>query len=133
MPLCLRPVDAHLAQVVTGAEGGAGAPEHDHPHRVVAAEGVDRALQLDFDSVVPGHGVVTSKQELRKFRESTLTLNHTPGHTRGCSSWGMKLTEGGKLSGTHGLRSLPQRFSNILYNFYNIYNVALFIQNRKSA
>ncbi|MFT3721957.1 MAG: subclass B3 metallo-beta-lactamase [Hyphomonadaceae bacterium] len=28
--------------------------------------------------------------------ESTLVLNHTPGHTRGCSSWGMKVNEGGK-------------------------------------
>ena len=35
---------------------------------------VDGALQLEFDSVVPGHGTVTNKQELRKFRESTVTL-----------------------------------------------------------
>jgi cyclase len=37
---------------------------------------VDGALTLDFDSVVPGHGLVTTKQELRKFRESTLTLRN---------------------------------------------------------
>jgi glyoxylase-like metal-dependent hydrolase (beta-lactamase superfamily II) len=36
---------------------------------------LDAALQLDFDAVVPGHGVVTNKQEMRKFRESTLALN----------------------------------------------------------
>jgi glyoxylase-like metal-dependent hydrolase (beta-lactamase superfamily II) len=35
---------------------------------------VDGALTLDFDAVVPGHGLVTTKQELRKFRESTLSL-----------------------------------------------------------
>ena len=35
---------------------------------------VDRVLQLDFDTVVPGHGVVVKKEELRKFRESTMTL-----------------------------------------------------------
>ena len=37
---------------------------------------VDGALTLDFDSVVPGHGLVTTKQEMRKFRESTLTLRN---------------------------------------------------------
>ena len=35
---------------------------------------VDGALGLDFDTVVPGHGVVTTKQEVRKFRESTMSL-----------------------------------------------------------
>jgi cyclase len=35
---------------------------------------LDGALQLDFDAVVPGHGIVTTKQEMRKFRDSTLTL-----------------------------------------------------------
>ncbi|HLG57796.1 MAG TPA: MBL fold metallo-hydrolase [Vicinamibacterales bacterium] len=35
---------------------------------------VDGALTLDFDAVVPGHGLVTTRQELRKFRESTLSL-----------------------------------------------------------
>jgi glyoxylase-like metal-dependent hydrolase (beta-lactamase superfamily II) len=35
---------------------------------------VDGALGLDFDTVVPGHGAVTNKQELRKFRESTVSL-----------------------------------------------------------
>ena len=33
-------------------------------------------LQLDFDSVVPGHGVVTTKQEMRKFRDSTVKLRN---------------------------------------------------------
>ena len=37
---------------------------------------VDGALTLDFDAVVPGHGLVTTKQELRKFRESTLSLRN---------------------------------------------------------
>jgi glyoxylase-like metal-dependent hydrolase (beta-lactamase superfamily II) len=35
---------------------------------------VDGALGLDFDTVVPGHGVVTTKQEVRKFRDSTMSL-----------------------------------------------------------
>ena len=29
---------------------------------------------LDFDAVVPGHGDVTNKAEMRKFREATLRL-----------------------------------------------------------
>ena len=33
-------------------------------------------LQLDFDTVVPGHGSVTTKQEMRKFRDSTLTFRN---------------------------------------------------------
>lgn len=37
---------------------------------------LDSALKLDFDRVVPGHGVVTTKQEMRKFRDSTLTLRN---------------------------------------------------------
>ena len=37
---------------------------------------LDRALQLDFDTVVPGHGEVTTKAELRKFRDSTLALRN---------------------------------------------------------
>jgi cyclase len=35
---------------------------------------LDGALKLDFDQVVPGHGLVTTKQEMRKFRDSTVTL-----------------------------------------------------------
>src|SRR6266446_1716895 len=35
---------------------------------------LDSVLQLDFDTVVPGHGTVTTKQEMRKFRDSTLKL-----------------------------------------------------------
>lgn len=37
---------------------------------------LDSALSLDFDAVVPGHGVVTTKQEMRKFRDSTLRLRN---------------------------------------------------------
>jgi cyclase len=37
---------------------------------------LDSALQLDFNNVVPGHGNVTSKAEMRKFRDSTLTLRN---------------------------------------------------------
>ena len=37
---------------------------------------LDGALKLDFDQVVPGHGVVVSKQELRKFRDSTMSLKN---------------------------------------------------------
>jgi cyclase len=35
---------------------------------------VDKALKLDFATVVPGHGVVTTRAELAKFRTSTVTL-----------------------------------------------------------
>jgi glyoxylase-like metal-dependent hydrolase (beta-lactamase superfamily II) len=35
---------------------------------------LDSVLDLDFDTVVPGHGVVTTKPEMRKFRDSTLRL-----------------------------------------------------------
>jgi cyclase len=37
---------------------------------------LDGVLKLDFDQVVPGHGVVVSKQELRKFRDSTMSLKN---------------------------------------------------------
>jgi glyoxylase-like metal-dependent hydrolase (beta-lactamase superfamily II) len=37
---------------------------------------VDRALKLDFDTVVPGHGDVTTKAELAKFRQSTVSLRN---------------------------------------------------------
>jgi glyoxylase-like metal-dependent hydrolase (beta-lactamase superfamily II) len=37
---------------------------------------LDGALKLDFDQVVPGHGVVVNKQELRKFRDSTMSLKN---------------------------------------------------------
>ena len=37
---------------------------------------LDMALDLDFDTVVPGHGVVTTKAEMRKFRDSTLSLRN---------------------------------------------------------
>jgi glyoxylase-like metal-dependent hydrolase (beta-lactamase superfamily II) len=37
---------------------------------------LDSVLQLDFDTVVPGHGGVTTKQELRKFRDSTVALRN---------------------------------------------------------
>ena len=35
---------------------------------------LDRALELDVDTVVPGHGDVTTKAELRKFRDLTLNM-----------------------------------------------------------
>jgi cyclase len=35
---------------------------------------LDRALELDFDTVVPGHGDVTNKAEMRKFRDLTLGM-----------------------------------------------------------
>jgi len=37
---------------------------------------LDSALQLDFNNVVPGHGNVTTKAEMRKFRDSTLRLRN---------------------------------------------------------
>jgi glyoxylase-like metal-dependent hydrolase (beta-lactamase superfamily II) len=48
--------------------GGGSAKEWTHT--------LDSALQLDFDTVVPGHGVVTTKQEMRKFRDGTLALRN---------------------------------------------------------
>ena len=35
---------------------------------------LDGVLQLDFDTVVPGHGTVTTKAEMQKFRGSTVSL-----------------------------------------------------------
>lgn len=35
---------------------------------------LDGALKLDFNTVVPGHGVVTTKAEMANFRTSTMTL-----------------------------------------------------------
>ena|SRR5688572_20641329 len=35
---------------------------------------LDGALRLDFDAVVPGHGDVTTKAELRKFRDSAQAM-----------------------------------------------------------
>jgi cyclase len=37
---------------------------------------LDGVLRLDFDAVVPGHGNVTTKAELRKFRDSTEALKN---------------------------------------------------------
>ena len=37
---------------------------------------LNSVLQLDFDTVVPGHGVVTTKQELAKFRDSTIVVRN---------------------------------------------------------
>ena len=37
---------------------------------------LDSVLQLDFDTVVPGHGNVTTKRDMAKFRDSTLTLRN---------------------------------------------------------
>ncbi len=34
------------------------------------------ALKLDFDTVVPGHGNVTTKAEMAKFRQSTITVRN---------------------------------------------------------
>ena len=37
---------------------------------------LDGVLKLDFDRVVPGHGVVVGKPDLQKFRDSTMTLKN---------------------------------------------------------
>jgi glyoxylase-like metal-dependent hydrolase (beta-lactamase superfamily II) len=37
---------------------------------------LDSALQLDFDNVVPGHGPLVKKADMRKFRDSTLRLRN---------------------------------------------------------
>jgi cyclase len=36
---------------------------------------LDEALKLDFDAVVPGHGVVATRADLRAFRDSTVKLS----------------------------------------------------------
>jgi cyclase len=35
---------------------------------------LDSVLQIEFDTVVPGHGTVTTKQEMRNFRDRTVVL-----------------------------------------------------------
>jgi glyoxylase-like metal-dependent hydrolase (beta-lactamase superfamily II) len=37
---------------------------------------LDSAMMLDFDTVVPGHGNVTTRQEMRRFRDSTLAVRN---------------------------------------------------------
>ena len=37
---------------------------------------LDSALKLNFDRVVPGHGNVTTRQEMQKYRQSTLDLRN---------------------------------------------------------
>ena len=37
---------------------------------------LDSVLMLDFDRVIPGHGNVTNKQEMRNFRQSTINLRN---------------------------------------------------------
>ena len=37
---------------------------------------LESALQLDFDTVVPGHGNVTTKQEMAKFRQTTISVRN---------------------------------------------------------
>ena len=37
---------------------------------------LDEVMLLGFETVVPGHGVVTTNAEMRKFRDSTLQLRN---------------------------------------------------------
>ena len=37
---------------------------------------LDAVLQLDFDAVVPGHGAVATRQEVRKYQESAVLLRN---------------------------------------------------------
>lgn len=37
---------------------------------------LNKALQLDFDRVVPGHGVVTTKAEMTRFRDTSIQLTN---------------------------------------------------------
>ena len=77
-----RPVDPGNIQYRRHAEASVGGvlQRHESPIGMcitvveLEAQGTNLALQLGFDTVVPGHGTVTTKQELQKFRESTLTL-----------------------------------------------------------
>ena len=58
---------ADVPELIDYAGGGSG-KEWTHT--------LDSALMLDFDTVVPGHGPVTNKAEMRKFRDSTLALRN---------------------------------------------------------
>lgn len=37
---------------------------------------LDAMLELDFDAAIPGHGVVANKDDVRRFRESTVSLRN---------------------------------------------------------
>jgi cyclase len=37
---------------------------------------VDKALKLDFDTVVPGHGIVVKREELVKYRDTSIRLRN---------------------------------------------------------
>ena len=37
---------------------------------------LDAALKLDFDTAIPGHGLVTTQQEMANFRDSTVTTRN---------------------------------------------------------
>jgi cyclase len=56
-----------LAELIDYAGGGSGKEW---------TSTLDSALMLPFDTVVPGHGNVTTKAEMAKFRTSTLTLRN---------------------------------------------------------
>jgi glyoxylase-like metal-dependent hydrolase (beta-lactamase superfamily II) len=58
---------ADVPELIDYAGGGSG-KEWTHT--------LDSVLLLDFDTVVPGHGPVTNKNEMRKFRDSTLALRN---------------------------------------------------------
>ena len=48
---------------------------------------LDEVLQLGFDTVIPGHGTVTTRSEMQRFRDSTLVLrNRVQEMIRGGSS-----------------------------------------------
>ena len=56
-----------VPELIDYAGGGSG---KEWPHTL------DGALRLDFDTVVPGHGNVTTKAEMRKYRDSTQALRN---------------------------------------------------------
>jgi cyclase len=56
-----------LAELIDYAGGGSGKEW---------TSTLDAALMLPFDTVVPGHGNVTTKAEMAKFRTSTVTLRN---------------------------------------------------------
>jgi cyclase len=48
---------------------------------------LDEVMQLGFDTVIPGHGLVTTRAEMQRFRDSTLVLrNRVQEMVRGGSS-----------------------------------------------
>ena len=66
-----------LRTIHTGDLMAGSTPLIDYPgggNLVEWTKTLDGALQLDFDTVVPGHGPIATKQEMTDYRQSTIRL-----------------------------------------------------------